>query len=178
MQITDTHLKKFTPEFVGLAFNFEVNPSSCGNPGYFSEYIRFCALQDNQSGKSTTHILLDRKEENIVGFVSLKATTLLTEIDVDDKKIWTGEPALEISELAVHKNFERQGVGSALIDLSIAFATKENETTLGIRHLVLAADPQAVSFYQHKGFSLLRDYFLIPMDGTNSNCVSMFMQLH
>lgn len=174
----DIHWEKYKREFAGLAFNFEVNPLSCGNPEHFSNYIRFCAIADNIAGKSVTHIFLDSKEENIIGYISLKATSLLTQNDAHGKTILTGEPAIEIAELAVHKDFEKRGVGRALIDLSISIATRTNDSIFGIRHLVLAADPKAVAFYEHLQFLPLRDYFNIPLDASNANCVPMFMQLY
>ena len=174
----DACWEKFTNKLAGLAFRFEVNPLSCGNPEHFAQYIRFCAISDNKAGRSVTHVLLNKEKEVIVGYISLKASSLLTEIEVRGKQVWTGEPALEIAELAVHKNYERQGVGRALIDIAITVATQTNDIILGIRHLVLAADPKAVPFYERMGFSPIRDYFHIPQDAANAKCVPMFMQLY
>lgn len=174
----DMHVKKFTPDLIGLAFKFEVNPFSCGNPDYFSSYIRFSALSDNNSGRTVAHVLLDSEEKNIVGYISLKATALLSQTDVDGRLVYTGEPAVEIAELAVHKDFERQKVGTTLVNLAIATASQLNETSVGVRNLVLAADPNAVKFYERMGFLYMKDYYDMPLESANVNCVKMFMQLY
>ena len=61
----DACWEKFTNKLAGLAFRFEVNPLSCGNPEHFVEYIRFCAISDNKAGRSVTHVLLNKEKEVI-----------------------------------------------------------------------------------------------------------------
>ena len=54
-----TCLSRFIDEDAGLAFYFKVNPGFCGNNGHYEEYLRFCAITDQESGKGVTHVLID-----------------------------------------------------------------------------------------------------------------------
>lgn len=62
---------------LGLASKFEVNPDSCGNADHFKEYLMYCAISDNNSGVAKTHVILNEDRSEILGFISLKATSLL-----------------------------------------------------------------------------------------------------
>ena len=127
-------VRQFSKDHFGLASKFEVDPSSCGNPEYYKNYLMYNALSDNTSGKSTTHIILDTVTSSIAGFITLKATALLTELDYN---LFSGEPALEIYNLAVSKDYQRQGIGTELVCLAIYITKSLNESFLGIRNIVL-----------------------------------------
>lgn len=152
------------------AFSFSVNPDSCMNPDYFQSFIRFSAITDHISGRGVTHALLNDDESSLLGFVTLKNTALLTGRTL-------GEPALEIVNLAVAHDHERQGVGSALVNFAISTAAQISESLSGVRFLVLGSDPRAVDFYTHLGFHPLDEYWTLPRELTNKTCVPMFMQL-
>lgn len=174
----DWHIVPFETELAGLAFGFKVNPISCGNPGHFEDYIRFCAITENLSGQAKTHVALDAEEKHIMGFVTLKATSLLFEDDnAEGVKIRSGWPAIEVVNLAVAQDYERMGVGGALIDFVLTTAVDLCEQQIGIRYIVLAADPKAQGFYEHKSFQPIREYFDMPVDRQNADCVPMMMQI-
>ena len=88
-----------------------------------------------------------------------------------------GEPALEISNLAVSKDYERRKVGTELILHVIAEVLKANRGFAGIKYIVLAADPKSVGFYEKMEFYKLREYFEIPRQMDNADCVPMFMKI-
>lgn len=159
---------------LGLASKFEVNPDSCGNADHFKEYLMYCAISDNNSGVAKTHVILNEDRSEILGFISLKATSLLE--DCGEKYI-TGSPALEIYQLAVNKNYTGQAIGTKLVYFAVGTAQMLNKAHLGIKYILLAADAQAVGFYKKFGFGKLGDYYQIPKYHENSNCVPMFMQL-
>lgn len=171
--IDHAHFELWSSKYWGLAWSFQVNPSSCGNPEYFENYIRFCAIGDNQSGLSTTHAFLDDDENQLMGFVSLKLTSVLHEYN----GYTLGDPALEISNLAVSQAYERKGVGSSLIDFVIEQAYTINQQFAGVKYITLAADEKAVGFYEKMEFHKLRDYFEIPLQQDNKGCIPMFMQM-
>ena len=158
----------------GLASTFEVNPDSCGNADHFKEYLMYCAISDNRSGIAKTHVILNADRSEILGFIGLKATSLLE--DPDEKYI-TGSPALEIYQLAVNKKHTGQSIGTKLIYFAVGTAQMLNEAHLGIKYILLAADAKAVGFYEKFGFGKLGDYYQIPKYHENSSCVPMFMQL-
>ncbi len=105
----------------------------------------------------------------------MKSTSLLTELD---HKLFSGEPALEIYNLAVSKNYQRQGIGTDLVYLAIYITKLLNESFLGIRNIVLTADPKAVGFYEKLEFKKLSDYYLLPKDYENISCVPMIMKIY
>ena len=164
----------FTKELYGLASQFEVDPSSCGNPEHYREYLLFRALSDNASGWSTTHVMLSENMNQIAGFITLKASAVLSEID---NRLFSGEPAIEIYNLAVAKEFQKQGIGRELVLLSMAMAQETNDLHFGVRNLVLTADPKAVGFYEKCEFVSLSEYYMLPKDLENASCVPMIMKL-
>lgn len=168
-------------QYSGLARKFHVNPESCNNPEYFEDFLRFMSCGDYIKGASVTHILIDRNndtsEERIMGFVSLRASSLTQEEYSDERgKIIVGRAALEIFELAVDKDYERQGIGSDLVSIAIDKAA-ELRKDIGIERLVLCAAETAVGFYIKQEFSKAEDYYGIPRDLTNQTCVAMFKTL-
>ena len=157
--------------------SFKVNPESCENPTHYEEYLIYNALNDIDDGKGLTYLFLDENDDNheqrIMGFVTLKASSLIKEGEL--KKL--GEPALEISELAVDVNYERQGIGSKIIAYVIDIAKELNKTQLGIRYLLLCADRSAVGFYEKVGFKKQNSCYEIPRENWNQKCVPMGMKL-
>ena len=96
-----------------------------------------------------THILIDTAKQNIAGFITLRATSLVSE---GTDKIKLVEPAIEIAELAVDAKYERQGIGSALIGIAIDVSDELRKKVIGIRHIVVCADKSAIEFYKKLGF--------------------------
>lgn len=88
-----------------------------------------------------------------------------------------GEAALEITELAVDKDYERKGVGKLLLALAVSIANEINARFASVKYVSLCADPIAVPFYEHFGFSKLTDYGDVPREGWNEDCVPMTLRL-
>ena len=162
-----------------LAFSFEVDPDSCGNPDYFSQYIRLCAITDHKCGISTTHLLIDTEQQKIISFLSLRATSLLIPDD-NTPKISIGHPALEIYQLAVDKKYAHENYGTFMAFYAIYIAEQTLKSYMGIEYVVLCADEKAVSFYSKDElkFCELREYYTVPRDGSNSSCTPMFLKLN
>lgn len=168
-------IELFKKEYAGLAWSFQVNPSSCGNNTHYELYLRTSAISDNLCGRGTTHVYIrgEGKEERILGFITLRASSYVK--IYEDR--FEGYPALEILELAVDEAYEGQGVGDALMKFAILTAVELNQNTLGIRYIVLCADPQAVSYYERYKFERIEDQGKVPRDGWNDNCIPMFVKL-
>lgn len=122
-----------------------------------------------------THVFLTEQSgaEHISGFITLRASTLMKEHD----GIIYGEPALEISELAVAADRAGAGIGRILVDFAIAKADMLNCEHLGIRYIVVCSDPQSVGFYEKCKFKKLFGAGRIPREGWNNDCTPMYLQL-
>lgn len=164
-------IDRFSTDYIGLAWDFHVNPSSCDNPDHYEQYIRCCAIYDMNEGMGVTHIIVEN--DKILGYITLRASSVVERID---DKIY-GEPALEICELAVSEGCERKKVGSDLVDFAIVKATELGSEAIGIKYIVLCADPSAVGFYEKLEFEKLESYGKIPREGWNDYCVPMKMRL-
>ena len=82
-----------------------------------------------------------------------------------------GEPAVEIYELAVHKDYQKQGIGTDIIKTIFAQVYELSEKYLGIKHIVVCAKPTAINFYKKFNFKEIDK--LVPRTYDNKNCVAM-----
>lgn len=161
---------------MGLTRGFQVNPNSCGNSFHYSEYISFCAITDQLEGHGTTHALIeenDTGDKKLLGFITLRASSLVKRYDDADY----GDAALEIVELAVGEEHEREGLGTILVSFALDTAVKIHSQYAAIRYITLCADEHAVSFYERFGFGKLENYGTIPKNGWNVNCIPMYLRL-
>lgn len=177
-QVKSVDIRQYTIEYAGLAQQFRVNPDSCDNPEHYQDYLKYAALSDRRQGMAVTYVLLELINEaptRIIGFVAFKASSLLS----SDEGKYLGTPALEISELAVDADYEHQGYGNLLIDFAVDTANHLRRDTLGIRNVVLMADPKAVGFYSRyePHFMKIGDWYAIPYEHWNQDCVGMFIRL-
>lgn len=159
-----------------MAWQFRVNPDSCGNPKHYEEYIRLNAIADRISRQGLTYILVESEGEQkkaICGFITMRASSVIKEYDNEI----IGDAALEITELAVDARYERQGIGTLLLALAISTANDINNAYASVRYIALCADKKAVPFYELFGFEQLSAYGDIPRDGWNNDCVPMKLKL-
>lgn len=157
----------------GLTGSFHVSPDSCVNPRYYSDYIRLNAVTDYQSGMGVTHLLIDKEASILAGYVTLRSTSLVSTHE-DIKHV---RPAVEIAELAVHKDYERHGVGTALLDIAITKVDRIRESELGIKSVVVCPDPCAIGFYKKFGFMELSSLYEVLHDGWNDDCAPLILTL-
>ena len=119
------------------------------------------------------------KEESIIGFITLRTTSFIKKYEDYNE----GHSALEIAEIAIDQNFEKQGWGSILVKFAISIASNLNTKYAGIEYIVLCADPKAENFYKdfnkpNLGFKKIIDmYAEIPRDGWNVKCIPMLVKL-
>lgn len=172
---SESEIRLFRGEDSGLAWKFQVNPSSCGNHEHYEDYIRFIALGDRSKGKGVTYVFLHNRETSteLLGYITLRATSY---IEIIEGKTY-GNSALEIFELAVSKDVERQGIGTDLIKFALSKALEWKTSLLGIEYITLCSDANAVPFYEKSGFKRVDEYGEIPRDQWNTNCIPMFLKL-
>lgn len=164
-------------EYTEIAGKFKINEKHCENPKHYETYIKQDCFTDHVQGMGVTHVFISEDDETgdkfIAGYITLRASSLT--LDMDDYK--AGYPALEISELAVDRNFEGNGLGTDMVKTVIAEAMGLNDTTLGIQYVVLCADPAAVGFYTKLGFLQIPSYQEIPREHRNKECVPMMLKI-
>ncbi|HIT67105.1 MAG TPA: GNAT family N-acetyltransferase [Candidatus Merdisoma merdipullorum] len=167
-----------TAEHAPISRGFQVNPEHCNNPGHYETYISQDCFADQKQGMGVTHAFIDEDENSgtkkIAGYITLRGSSLIMESGEDYK---LGYPALEISELAVDKDYENQGLGTEMVKFAIGEAVELNEERIGFQYVILCADPEAVGFYQKLGFNSIRQLQEIPREHRNSSCVPMMMKI-
>jgi GNAT superfamily N-acetyltransferase len=165
------------PEYMGLAWNFRVNPDSCDNPTHYESYLTLCAITDNTNGHSKTHVYIeeDGGAQRILGFITLRCSSVMISGE-DDTPV--GYAALEIYELAVQHGYERQGVGTTLIGIALEEAYEINTHHAGVEYITLYADRAAVDFYLLRDFRRTEDMYSVPTANWNRDCVPMMMKLY
>jgi len=167
---------QFNKNHTGLAQQFWVNPLSCENPAHYENYIRYIAITDRKSGKGFTHLIIDTDEANsynkIVGFVTLRTSSLI----MTEYNSVIGRSAIEITELAIDKDYERKGFGRQLIDLALSVTDEVRQNYAGVEFLVAVADPASEAFYIRQEFEKLADYYEIPRENWNVNCIPMLLR--
>ena len=166
-----------TSQYAKIAKKFKVNPEHCANPKHYEDYIAQDCFADYVQGMGVTHAFISEDDETgekvIAGYITLRASSLT--MDMDDYK--AGYPSLEISELAVDRNFEGAGLGKDMVKTAIAEALSLNDKTIGFKYVVLCADPAAVGFYEKLKFIKIPYYQEIPRESRNKNCVPMMLKI-
>jgi len=104
---------------------------------------------------------LARLESELVGYFTISAawirvTKMETHDQVQDLEDMEYYPALLIGQLAVDKGFERQGIGSRLLQTIYGIAV-ELQDWIGVRFLLVNATPTSLPWWSRRGFTALRD---------------------
>lgn len=144
---------------------------------YFKNYLMYNGLLDNEEGMAKTKLYISEDEKGnkkILGFYSIRCSSLIMDSGETEK---LGEPALEIVELAVHKNYRNQGIGTKMMKNIFATAHKLKENHIGLKHLVVCAKDTAKTYYKKFKFEELPGYKQIPRNPDNKSCVGMSISL-
>lgn len=167
-------------DYIELARSFKVNPKHCNNSEHYQNYICQDSILDHKQGMGVTHVFVDENEKmgekKIAGYVTLRSSSLIMDT-IEKYKL--GYPALEISELAVDSNYERQNLGTDMVKFAINEATELNEEKVGVQYVILCADPKSVGFYANNnlGFEKLPAYKQIPREYRNKDCIPMVLKV-
>lgn len=162
-------------ENIGLAEKFSVNPCYCTNNDFYKDYLHFSAIHDLNTGNTVTHVFIDEDAQRIMGYISLRSNSIISK---NNEGNIVGKPALEISVLAVDKDYERRGVGTLLMSKAIEIASVLHREYAGIKYLVLTADAKAVGFYKKMDFHPIETQWeQIPAESFSSDCIPMCRDL-
>lgn len=172
-------IEQFGSIHVELSFSFECNSDKCGNYQHYTDYLKYNAMSDFATGMGVTYVMCeigeDSKPVRILGFVTLKASSLVTGGFGEQMD---GYPAIEISELAVDRNYEGQGIGRTLLNYAVYVCDQIREEFIGVKYLIVCADPQAEEFYRKAlNFEKVSSIYNIPREHWNGDCIPMFIKV-
>jgi GNAT superfamily N-acetyltransferase len=135
-----------------LNSGYDLQPFDCGQED-LNHWFRKFALQGQATNSSQTYLGLDGGQ--IVGFYSLAAGQI--EISEAPTRLLKGiarqpVPVMLLARLAVHKDWQKKGVGRALLRDAV-LRTLQAAEIAGIRALVVhAKDEAAKSYYSQFNF--------------------------
>lgn len=72
---------------------------------------------------------------------------------IPNEKRWDSYPAVKIGRFAIHKDYQKQGIGTKLVNFVKQFFTIKNKT--GCRFITVDAYSKATDFYEKNKFKFL-----------------------
>jgi GNAT superfamily N-acetyltransferase len=130
----------------------DLSAFDCGEP-VLNDWLRQRALQNQQSGASSTYVVLDKIR--VVGYYSLAAGSVAREMAPGRVRRNAPDPVpvVVLGRLAVDRVFQGQGLGHALLRDAV-LRTLQAADIIGVRAiLVHALSEQAKRFYEDCGFA-------------------------
>jgi GNAT superfamily N-acetyltransferase len=127
-------------------------------------FLKTHALDYEKCSVARTHVLVSMEDKaqggRVWGYVTLTASEVATtkENKPQSTKQWPDEycvPSIKLARMAIDKQLQGQGRGSALLDFVIALVNDHVRTHIGCRLLVTDAKKSAVPFYLKSGFTML-----------------------
>lgn len=115
-------------------------------------FLKNEALNEQDKGLNTTHLLMNDKEE-CIGFISLCTDSIRLESSEREEMglTYANIPSLKIARLAIDKNYQNQGFGSTLIEFAIGMASQIRDF-IGMKFLTVDCYEHRLSYYKNKGF--------------------------
>lgn len=159
--------------------SYKLGEFQCNDPDY-TVWLNSDAKFYIEQNLSQVKLLLDRENDNIIGYIALCADCIELSISekkrdglrilnmLTKKKIPRSIPALKIGKLAINSQYEKQNYGSYLLWLSLAIAQEMNSIGVACRYLSLDADvsifPTNDKFYESRGFKYNKNVNKIRQD--------------
>jgi GNAT superfamily N-acetyltransferase len=145
---------------------------NCGN-GFISDYLRNKALNERKTGDTVSAVVIDDLTDNIVGFFSIKCSSLWVEEQPEDAIY----PTVEVVMFAVDSRYQGRGIGKKVFHFVIDHIKKLRES-VGIRAITLFSTPESVWFYRDKfNFIELSDDMDMYVHRSCQYSVPMFIKL-
>ena len=130
----------------------DLSAFDCGEP-VLNDWLRRRAFQNQQSGASSTYVVLDKNR--VVGYYSLAAGSVARETAPGRVRRNAPDPVpvVVVGRLAVDRGFQGQGLGRALLRDAVLRILQAADI-IGVRAiLVHALSDQAKHFYEDCGFT-------------------------
>jgi len=137
----------------------------CREPD-LTEFLIEDALPNQAARLSVTRVI--SYEGQIVGFFTLTNDCIIRKgISGDDGEEWypyPHYPALKIARLATHQEFERRGIGRAMLLKTVAIAMRLSQY-VGCRMITVDSKPKSEGFYLKYGFqrALMKKKDVVPL---------------
>lgn len=120
----------------------------------FTQYFHIESLNDIR--EKLVQMYLIKASEKVLGYVTLAMAHIRPDAtkEIKTKEVYGNIPSLLISHLAVRKGFQRQGLGTRLLDLVFVDIIPNLETFVGCRYVMLNPrnDEGVRKFYNDYGF--------------------------
>ena len=139
-------------EIVELSEDSDISHFSCGNV-VLDTFLANTAKIAQVENTSRTHLAY--LNDDLVGFFSLICDNITKKhIDIESQKenyVHNVYPAIKITRLAVHREYQGKGVGHALLyhALGAVYALQEYAAC---RFVIVDTKPDAIDFYKKIGF--------------------------
>jgi len=130
----------------------DVSKFDCAEP-VLNDWLRRRALQNQQSGASSTYVVLDKMR--VAGYYSLAAGSLARETAPGRVRRNAPDPVpvVVLGRLAIDRDYQSQGLGRALLRDAILRILQAADI-IGVRAiLVHALSEEAKRFYEECGFT-------------------------
>ena len=122
---------------------------ACSKPE-FAEYLKADAYYDQEAQLGRTYVF--EHEGRIVGYIVLAMAHMpVTKQQRLNINTYGTVPALLISHLATHEQYERRGVGTNMLLWAISYGKRISEI-VGCRMVIVSSDTDVVDFYKKSGF--------------------------
>lgn len=135
-----------------LQSTHDLSTFDCGET-VLNDWLRRRALQNQQSGASSTYVILDKTR--VIGYYSLAAGSVARDTAPGRvrRNVPDPVPVVVLGRLAVDRGFQGKGLGLALLRDAI-LRTLQAADIIGVRAiLVHALSDQAKRFYENCGFT-------------------------
>ena len=130
---------------------FSVADFCCGADNPLDEFLSADAFEYDEKRYGNTYVLLLPGEKNeIIGFYTLKASGIQVERDGEFISI----PVVEIARIAMHHEFQGQGIGKYVFYKHIFPKIQEVANIVAVKAIIAFVEPedkQAVGFYRSIG---------------------------
>jgi GNAT superfamily N-acetyltransferase len=121
-----------------------------------NNFLRDRAWPEQQDGLSVTY--LAHLNGITVGFMTLAMDAITLQTSEKPRSIirLVRFPAVKVAQLAIHKNWERRGLGQKLVALAAGIAL-DLRSRVGCRYLTVDAKPDVVSWYRAQEFKVNKE---------------------
>jgi GNAT superfamily N-acetyltransferase len=138
--------------FARLSLLSDLSSFQCTEPD-LDNFLMIDALTDQKTRLSVTRLVY--RQGTLVGYFTLVngaiKNNLINCCDGEKEFRYTYYPALKIARLATDAHFERQGIGKAMLQWTIAIALNLSDH-VGCRFITVDAKKNSIGFYTKYGF--------------------------
>ncbi|MBB71834.1 MAG: GNAT family N-acetyltransferase [Legionellales bacterium] len=128
----------------------------CCGVEVLNKYLQKQAGQENRKNIAVTYVLHDQEADQIMGYYTLSASTIQLQNLPESlsKKLprYPLVPTTLIGRLAVDSNYQKRGIGEALLIDALRIAHKTSDEVASFAVIVDAMSESAKNFYQKYGF--------------------------